>query len=147
MKAFITGIAGFAGSHLAEFLLAHTDLAVAGLIHQQTDNIAHLRDSLSLYQGDLLDGSSIRQILAEVRPDYVFHLAGEADVPFSCVNPWNTFEGNVLSQLNLLEALRELLPDARVLIVGSAEEYGLIQPEDLPRSRKPHRSVLTHRMA
>lgn len=132
LKAFITGIAGFAGSHLAEFLLAHTDLSVSGLIHKHTNNIAHLRDSLSLYQGNLLDGSNIRQILATARPDYVFHLAGEADVPFSCINPWNTFQGNVLSQLNLLEALRELLPDTRVLIVGSAEEYGLIRPEDLP---------------
>lgn len=132
MEAFITGIAGFAGSHLAEFLLAHTDLEVSGLLHKQKKNISHLENQLKLYQGDLFDSSSVAQILSMAQPDYIFHLAGEANVLFSCANPWDTFQSNVLSQLNLLEAIRESVPSAKVLVVGSAEEYGLVRPEDLP---------------
>lgn len=132
MKAFITGIAGFAGSHLAKFLLTHTDLNVSGLIHRRTENISHLEDRLELRQGDLFDPLGIGGILSEIEPDYVFHLAGEPDVPSSYSSPWETFESNVLTQVNLLEAVRALVPRARVLVVGSAEEYGLVRIEDLP---------------
>ena len=132
MKAFITGIAGFAGSHLAEFLLTHTELNVSGLVRRRTENISHLEDRLELYRGDLFDPLSIGGILSEARPDYIFHLAGEPNVPVSYSSPWETFECNVLTQVNLLEAVRDLVPRARVLVVGSAEEYGLVRAEDLP---------------
>jgi GDP-4-dehydro-6-deoxy-D-mannose reductase len=132
LKAFITGIAGFAGSHLAKFLVTHTELDVSGLIHKRTENVSHLKEQLELHRGDLFDPLSIGKILSEAKPDYIFHLAGEPNVPLSYSSPWETFECNVLTQLNLLEAVRELAPRARVLIVGSAEEYGLVRSEDLP---------------
>ncbi len=132
MKAFITGIAGFAGSHLCEYLLTNTQLNVSGLIHSRVENISHLQDQIELYQGDLFDLNSIGDILSAAHPDYIFHLAGEANVPFSFSSPWQTFQSNVLSQINLLEKVRELVPGARILIVGSAEEYGQVRPEDIP---------------
>jgi len=59
-------------------------------------------------------------------------LAGEPNVPLSYSSPWETFERNVLTQVNLLEAVREMAPRPRILVVGSAEEYGLVRSEDLP---------------
>jgi len=64
LKAFITGIAGFAGSHLAKFLVTHTELNVSGLVHKRTENISHLKERLELHRGDLFDPSSIAKILS-----------------------------------------------------------------------------------
>jgi GDP-4-dehydro-6-deoxy-D-mannose reductase len=132
LKAFITGIAGFAGSHLAEFLLAHSKLEISGLVHDRSNNVAHLRDRVVLHRGDLLDPSSTLAVLTAIQPDFVFHLAGQSFVPSSWNNPWQTFESNVRGQLNLLEAVAQVIPRSRVLIVGSNEEYGSVLPEHLP---------------
>ena len=128
MKAFITGIAGFAGSHLAEFLLTHTELSVSGLVRRRTQNISHLKGRLELYRGDLFDPLSISGILSEARPDYIFHLAGEPDVPVSYSSPWETFEGNVHTQVNLLDdsgtPLIKMDGDTAVLLLGGKGEGG-----------------------
>ncbi|MGQ9626369.1 MAG: GDP-mannose 4,6-dehydratase [Anaerolineae bacterium] len=132
MKAFITGIAGFAGSHLAEYLLENTDLEVYGLIHQRADNISHLREKLTLASGDARDLIFLAEILSEIRPDYIFHLAAQSSVHSSWQNPWETFENNVRSQLSILQTAVDLGLEPRILVVGSNEEYGFISPEDLP---------------
>ncbi len=132
MKALITGIAGFAGSYLAEHLLEHTDLEVCGIIHQSEGHIAHLRHRLTLLRGDVCDLESVSAILADTKPDYVFHLAGQPFVPDSWRDPWDTFERNVRGQLNILRVAVETVPQARILVVGSNEEYGLVSPEELP---------------
>lgn len=140
MRALITGIAGFAGSHLAEYLLAETDWEVWGTIHQNDGNVAHLRDQLNLRCVDLRDAEPVQSLLREAQPNRVYHLAGQSYVPASWDDPWQTFEINVRCQINLLEAIRSsnLLTDSgqdmppRVLIVASDEEYGSITPGDLP---------------
>jgi len=132
LRALITGIAGFAGSHLAEFLLQETDWEVWGTIHHTDHNVAHLRDQLRLVPVDLRDPEAVIHLVREARPDRVYHLAGQSYVPASWHDPWATFEVNVRSQLNLLEALLAADLTPRVLVVGSNEEYGLIRPEDLP---------------
>ena len=132
LKAFITGIAGFAGSHLAEFLLTQPNLEVAGLVHDRSDNVAHLRERAVLHRGDLLDPASILAVLQAIQPDVIFHLAGQSFVPSSWHDPWLTFESNVRGQLNLLEAVAQVAPEIRVLVVGSNEEYGLVLPNQLP---------------
>lgn len=134
MKALITGIAGFAGSHLAEYLLAHTDLEVFGIIHRRDENIAHLRDRLTLFRGDLRDADSVRSTLSQANPDYIFHLAAQAFVPISWRDPWGTLENNIRATLNILEAVVALGIKPRILIVGSADEYGLVAPDELPIS-------------
>ncbi len=132
MKALITGIAGFAGSHLAEHLLNGTDWEICGLIHRRSENIAHLRERLALFQGDVCDLGSISHILAQTRPDYVFHLAAQSFVPTSWRDPWETFESNIRGQLNILQAAVDLALESKILVVGSNEEYGLITAEELP---------------
>ncbi|MFB0546293.1 MAG: GDP-mannose 4,6-dehydratase [Anaerolineae bacterium] len=132
MKALITGIAGFAGSHLAEHLLNGTDWEICGLIHRRSENIAHLRERLALFQGDVCDLGSISHILTQTRPDYVFHLAAQSFVPTSWRDPWETFESNIRGQLNILQAAVDLALESKILVVGSNEEYGLITAEELP---------------
>lgn len=132
MRALITGVAGFAGSHLAEYLLRHTDCALAGIVHRQDARIAHLRDHVTLYQADLRDAAAVAEIIADVRPDLIFHLAAQSFVPISWQHPWTTFEQNVHGQVNVLQAVAQQQLPARVLVVGSNEEYGLIRPDDVP---------------
>ncbi|MCS7286227.1 MAG: GDP-mannose 4,6-dehydratase [Anaerolineae bacterium] len=132
MRAFITGIGGFAGSHLAEFLLENTDWEISGLIHRSPGNAEHLKNRVRLERGDLGNYQSIEEILARIRPHYIFHLAAMAFVPDSWRDPWGVFENNVRGQLNVLQAVVNIKLDSCILVVGSNEEYGIIPEEDLP---------------
>ena len=126
LRALITGISGFVGSHLAEYLLAHTDWQIAGTVYGRLDNIAHLRDRLALYPAELSRLEVVRFIIDETRPDYVFHLAAQPIPALSRQDPWFTLENNIRVQLNILEAIVQSGLHSRVLVVGSAEEYGLL---------------------
>lgn len=132
MQALITGISGFVGSHLAEYLLAHTDWQVAGTVYGRLDNIAHLRERLSLYPAELSRLEVVRFIVEETQPDYIFHLAAQPIPSLSHHDPWFTLENNIRAQLNVLEAVAQLRPHCRVLVVGSSEEYGAVLASDLP---------------
>ena len=133
MRALITGVCGFAGSHLADYLLTHTDLEVYGTdIVSGGANIAHIRDDLEFIAGDMSDAEVASEILSKANADYVFHLAAQAFVPLSWSNPWQTMENNIRSQLNILEILVDSGARPKVLVVGSADEYGMILPDELP---------------
>jgi GDP-4-dehydro-6-deoxy-D-mannose reductase len=132
LRALITGISGFVGSHLAEYLLTRTDWQVAGTVYGRMDNIAHLRDQLVVYPAELSRLDVVRFILDETRPDYIFHLAAQPIPALSRLDPWFTLENNIRAQLNVLEGVVQLGLDSRVLVVGSSEEYGLVVPEDVP---------------
>ena len=147
MRVLITGVSGFVGSVLAEFLLNEgrsqpadhaalpaddPALEIHGTVHRADQRIRHLQDSLHLHRGDLRNSSWIEQVIEDVRPDLVFHLAAWSDVRASWDQPWATYELNISCQLNLLEALRRHIPDTRALVVASSEVYGLIRDDDLP---------------
>jgi GDP-4-dehydro-6-deoxy-D-mannose reductase len=132
LRALITGLSGFVGSHLAEFLLAETDWQIAGTVYGRLDNIAHLRDRLTLYPAELSRLEVVRFILDETRPDYVFHLAAQPIPALSRLDPWFTLENNIRAQLNVLESVVQLRLSTRVLVVGSSEEYGSVLPKELP---------------
>jgi GDP-4-dehydro-6-deoxy-D-mannose reductase len=143
VRILITGITGFVGSHLAEFALAQ-GAEVIGSVRWRSplDGIAHLRDRLTLVESDLRDASSVRALVERARPDCVAHLAGQSFVGVSWQTPAETFATNVMCQINLLEAVRELAPAARFLVIGSGEEYGLVEPEELPiRETNPLRPL------
>jgi len=135
MKALITGITGFAGSHLAEFLLAeHPEVAVFGLYRWRSrmENIEHLDGQIELIESDLRDYTSVYSALDRIRPDYIFHLAAQSFVPSSWTAPAETLTTNVAGQTNLFEAVRALELDPVIQIACSSEEYGLVHPDEVP---------------
>ncbi len=133
MRVLITGITGFAGSHLAEYLL-HQKEEVWGMIRRRSplEHIKGILEELKLVEGDLLDARSLQQVLMESQPEEVYHLAAQSFVPTSWRAPAETLHTNVLGEVHLLESIRQCCPFARVLIAGSSEEYGLVYPHELP---------------
>jgi len=133
MRALVTGITGFAGSHLADYLLSQ-GVEVWGTIRWRSlsANLAHLTGKLHLVECDLRDSTSVGSLLEQVRPDRIFHLAAQTFVPTSFHAPAETFIANTVSQINLLEAVLRVCPEARTLVSGSSEEYGRVLPEELP---------------
>lgn len=136
MKVLITGIAGFAGSHLAEYLMglpaADTWLEVHGIVHRHDQRIQHLRRRLHLHWGDLRNALWVSEVIDAVRPDVILHLAAWSDVGSSWQQPWTVYELNIQCQLNLLEAQRRWVPAARCVVVTSNEVYGMVTAADLP---------------
>lgn len=132
-KALVTGIAGFAGSHLAEFLLTKK-IAVFGFYHPEhsTENIDHIKDKLELVACDILNRRRVKDALKNIDPTYVFHLAAFSSPAQSFAIPRETLENNIIGELNLLEALAQNKSRAKVLVIGSADEYGKISEKDLP---------------
>ncbi len=133
MRVLITGITGFVGSHMAEFALARgAQVFGSARWRSNTENIDHLRDRITLVESSLRDLSSVRALLETAEPDYVVHLAAQSFVGTSWKAPAETLTTNVISQVNLLEAIRDLKMRPRFLAIGSSEEYGLCYPEELP---------------
>ena len=125
----ITGISGFAGGHLARHCAAQ-GAEVVGLGKRPAADV-ELPDEVAAYvQADLRDAAAARAAVKETAPDRVFHLAASASVAESWRHPAATMGVNVLSAINLFEAVRGAAPQARVLSVGSGEQYG--EPERLP---------------
>ena len=132
MRVLVTGIAGFAGSHLAEYLVQATDATVHGVIHRHDRRIQHLRSRLTLHRGDLRNALWVDDLIQTVMPDVVFHLAAWSDVGGSWQQPWTTYELNIQCQLYLLDALRRHCPTCRTVVVTSNEVYGLVRADELP---------------
>jgi GDP-4-dehydro-6-deoxy-D-mannose reductase len=133
LKALITGIGGFVGGHLARHLLEQSDTTVIGVSifpPEQHADIAAL--GIQLHQVDLNDEEAVSKLLKESRPDQIYHLAAQTFVPESFENPWQTLSNNIHSQLNILHAMVKLDLDARILVVGSGEEYGVVFPSEVP---------------
>ena len=143
MRALITGITGFVGSHLAEFLLDRVEgVEVHGLKRWRSplDNILGVLDRVHLWDGDLRDLKSMVRVVGEVRPDVVFHLAAQSYVPTSFDAPVDTIETNVCGTINLLEAIRLNELDPVIHICSSSEVYGQVRPEEVPiRETNPFR--------
>ncbi len=133
MRFLITGVGGFAGSHLADHLLAtpDPDSEVWGCDLSGTRR-PYQPNGLKLIPADLRDPEAARAVIAQARPDRIFHLAGQAFVGDSWANPWPTLEINLRAQVNLFEAVLAERLEPRMLVLGSSEEYGWVSPEDLP---------------
>jgi GDP-4-dehydro-6-deoxy-D-mannose reductase len=132
LKALITGISGFVGSHLSEYLLAHTDWQIAGTVYGPYRNIQAFCDRLELYPAELSRLPVVEFVLDQSRPDVVFHLAAMAMTGRSWRDPAATLQINVGMQANILQAIVNLGLDCRVIVVGSAEEYGAALARDRP---------------
>jgi GDP-4-dehydro-6-deoxy-D-mannose reductase len=135
MRVLITGITGFAGSHLAEYILTnHADAVVFGTVRWRSrmDNIAQIQDKVRLIEADLKDMVSLRAVLAESKPDRIFHLAAQSFVPTSWTCPSETFAINAIGEINLFEAVRALDLKPRIQVAGSSEEYGQVFSNEIP---------------
>ena len=135
----ITGITGFVGSHLAEYVLAeHPDVKVVGLARWRSpkDNIEGILDKIQLVYGDLEDLPSLLALLSKERPDAIFHLAAQSYVDFSFISPITTLESNVIGTANLLEAVKSLKTssdyDPVIHICSSSEVYGQVKEDEVP---------------
>jgi GDP-4-dehydro-6-deoxy-D-mannose reductase len=131
-KALITGVTGFAGSFLAEYLLS-TGFSVSGT-HLTPDlgNITSIKDKLKLHELDLMDAKSVVSLINDEKPDFVFHLAALSSASESFDNPADFITNNISSQVNIFEGIRKASILPRVLITSSAEIYGDVAPSNLP---------------
>ena len=163
MRVLITGITGMAGSFLAEYLADHhPDVEVFGTFRWRSklDNLQDLRNrgklnvldegqritdeaslrrfvkpgQVTVIDCELQDGSAVRGVIRAVRPEKVFHLAAQSFVPTSWTAPAATLTNNIVSQVNLFEAIREARLDPVIHVAGSSEEYGLVYPDEAPIS-------------
>lgn len=138
--AFITGITGMVGSHLADYLLANTDWDIVGLCRWRSplDNISHLiplvnsNKRVRLVYGDLRDSDSIDYAVKQSNPDYVFHLAAQSYPQTSFTAPLDTYETNVQGTSRVLEAVRRYKKDAVIHVCASSEVFGRVPKEKLP---------------
>src|SRR6266446_1988458 len=159
VRVLITGITGFAGSHLAEYILAeHPDVAIFGTYRWRSrmENLDTLmamgvldviegryssgagqadqarKGRVTLLHCELTDAGAVEKLIAATRPDRIFHLAAQSFVQSSFDEPSATMRINIESQLNILEAIRRHDTKIRVHIAGSSEEYGLVHPDEVP---------------
>ena len=139
-RAFITGITGMVGSHLADYILEHTNWEIFGLIRWRSplDNISHLmnlinnKHRIKLLYGDLRDTISINKAIEEAQPDYLFHLAAQSFPRTSFDSPLDTLETNIQGTTRVLEALKNYSPKTITHICSSSEVFGRVSKENLP---------------
>lgn len=129
-KGLIIGAAGFVGNYLINEMHANGMEAYATkLPHEKLEN-----PNANVYDLDIMDKDAIVALLFEIRPDYIFHLAAQSSVGLAWKNPGLTVDVNIKGSLNVMDAIRELFYKPRVLLIGSGEEYGHIQPGETPIS-------------
>ncbi|MFL5829490.1 MAG: GDP-mannose 4,6-dehydratase [Solirubrobacteraceae bacterium] len=135
--ALITGITGQDGSYLAEFLLDQ-GYDVHGMVRRSStekfDRIEHIRDRVTLHQGDLLDSRSLVDALRASNPSEIYNLAAMSFVAASWVQPTLTAEFSGIGVTRMLEAMREVCPDARFYQASSSEMFGKVR--EVPQSEK-----------
>jgi GDP-4-dehydro-6-deoxy-D-mannose reductase len=131
VKVLVTGAGGFVAGHLVDFLQAeHPTAELFGLVRPHGS--APRTSGVTVFEAELNDPASIEPVLDAVAPDRIVHLAGQSSVHQSWIDPGGTLRTNILGIVHLLDAVRRrgLRPD--VLVVGSAEEYGMVEAAELP---------------
>ena len=135
MKILITGITGMTGSHLAEYLLERGNDEIHGTFRWRSDraNISEFETKLHLHDCELRDPHAVNRLIQKIRPQRIYHMAAQSNVAASWSSPHDTILNNITAQLNLFEAVRDLnLPDVRIHVAGSSEEYGMVHQNELP---------------
>ncbi|MDQ3099166.1 MAG: GDP-mannose 4,6-dehydratase [bacterium] len=130
-KVLITGVNGFVGMHLARELISR-QYEVWGMSREK---IIHSDDNIQLVAADLTDKQSLYNAFVQVQPDAVFHLAAQSRPGLSFSDPEKTFQINTIGTLHILDILGGLYSQTykpRIMIVGSAEEYGNVAIGNLP---------------
>ena len=133
-KILITGASGFAGTYLAEYLNSLKRYKIYGTYHRDEEfHKSPIKEFVNFEKINLLDENGVSDMIERIMPNGVIHLAAASSVQDSFLNPAQTFQNNVTSQINLLEAMRKSgLTNSKVLIISSCEVYGFIDKKDLP---------------
>ncbi|HEX9695537.1 MAG TPA: GDP-mannose 4,6-dehydratase [Actinomycetota bacterium] len=134
MRVLITGVTGFVGSHLAEYCLDQGH-EVAGTFRWRSrdENLSIVKGKVALHDADLRDPVGVRKVIQAFQPERIFHLAAQSYVHASWASPAETLSTNIISQVNLFEAVREAeLTECRIQIAGSSEEYGMVYSDETP---------------
>jgi len=142
--ALITGITGMVGSHLADYLIKHTDWFIYGMVRWRSpmDNIRHLtsrinyKDRIELVYGELNDSVSLQSIVSKTKPDYIFHLAAQSNPMTSFDAPIDTLNTNILGTSRLLEAVRCEGMSPIIHVCASSEVFGRVPPDKVPISEE-----------
>lgn len=129
MKALVIGAAGFVGGHLINHLSDDCGYEVYAtkLPFEKLDT-----DRASVSDLDILDQNAVTELLSEIKPDQIYHLAAQSSVKVSWEKPQLTADINIKGTINVLESVRTLDYRPRILLVGSGEEYGYLKPEEIP---------------
>ncbi len=128
-KALIIGGAGFVGKYLAEYLMGECGYSVVStkMKNEVLDGVDY-----EVVDMNLLVKEEVESVLRECNPDYIFHLAAQSSVAVSWSNPQLTVDVNIKGTLNLLDVCKEMEYKGNVLLIGSGEEYGRIDPDQVP---------------
>ena len=122
MKSLIIGAAGFVGYYLIKELQSAGDTVVCTkLPFEKIDN-----KNIEIVDLDICDEEEVKKVLLSIKPDNIYHLAAQSSVALSWEKPALTMNINIIGSTNILEVIRKELPDTKVLLVGSSEEYGRI---------------------
>src|SRR5437879_13780124 len=136
-SALITGITGQDGSYLAELLL-EKGYDVHGMVRRAStekfDRIEHIRDRITLHQGDLLDQRSLVDALRAAAPSEIYNLAAMSFVAVSWIQPTLTAEFTGVGVTRILEAMREVCPEARFYQASSSEMFGKVR--EVPQNER-----------
>jgi len=130
-RCLITGCGGFIGSYLASLLLDN-GYKVYGTVHQQAKKLEHLKDRITILQCDILDAKRVDDVVMEVKPDYIFHLAARSLITQSWQDPAGTFDTNITGTVNLLDSIRKAGIAPLVQILCSSAEYGFNSQSEIP---------------
>jgi len=134
-KILITGVTGFVGKHLATHLLSEKSYEIIGTYRSDSslEALVDIKDEIQLKKVDLNDRDAVASLVLDSKPDVIFHLAAQASPAKSFSIPVETLTNNIVSEFSLLDTLREHeLKEIRVIVISSAEIYGIITPHDLP---------------
>ena len=143
MRVLITGAHGFVGGHLLELLRTeHPEVEVFALVRPRGGAPGPRPGKATILEADIDDAPAVAAAVATARPDRIVHLAGQSSVHHSWIDPGATLRTNVMGIVHLMDAVRAERLRPRVLVVGSADEYGIVGDASVPvREDTPLRPV------
>lgn len=129
-KYLITGCEGFVGTHLADYLIGKGD--IFGTVFGDSHQLKHLDGKIKIIDCDLKDGNQVKDIVQDIVPDVVFHLAAQSLVTISWEKPEETLNTNIMGTFYLLDSLAKVKPSPIVIVVGSSSVYGPRKKFEMP---------------